>query len=462
MKVIFFIILFLLNLFANELKTTKNEDLFIKSHTFKCITTTNWAPFNSEINGKLVGISVDFWNIIKKRLNLKTKCIIAKNWSEVLNAIKNKKADITLGTGLSPTEYNFAIFSKPYATFPIVIATKNNVGFIASLKYLKDKKIAVGKNYTVAKLIKKNYPNFKLIEVNSTKEALKLVSNDKAFAAIDIMPVIVYNINKYEFSNLKISGKTSWNFKLRFMLSKNNTPLLNAINKAIDTITLQEKEQIYKKWMVLKHYANYNQKNLLKIISIFSAVIVILVAFIYFLLQELKKRKKLEAELTKLTYYDALTNIYNRYKINKLLSKNISYTKRHQTPLSIIFFDIDFFKLVNDNYGHEMGDKILKEVAELISNNLRKYDLLGRWGGEEFIIILPNTDIKNALKVAQKLKKEVENFNFSHNETLTCSFGVTQFQTDDDIKSLLKRADTFLYKAKKNGRNRIFSDLDKS
>ena len=148
--------------------------------------------------------------------------------------------------------------------------------------------------------------------------------------------------------------------------------------------------------------------------------------------------------------------------INKLLSKSISYAKRHKTPLSIIFFDIDFFKSVNDNYGHEMGDKILKEVAELISNNLREYDLFGRWGGEEFIIILPNTDIKNALKVAQKLKKAVENFNFAHNETLTCSFGVTQFQTSDNIKSLLKRADTFLYKAKKNGRNRVISDLDKS
>ncbi|AZV46993.1 diguanylate cyclase [Nautilia sp. PV-1] len=446
-------------IYAAEVNLTKDESEFIKTHTVKCITTGSWAPFNTVENGKLVGISVDIWNIIKKRLHIKSECLIT-SWPNVIDAIKHQRADLTIGTSKLPSREKFAIFTKPYAEFPIAIATKNNVGFIGSMNFLKNKKIAVGKNYTADLLLKKHYPNFQIIEVENVKQALKLVSEGKAYAAIDIMPVLVYNINKYSFANLKIAGKTPWKFELRFMLSKNNKLLASAINKVIDTITPQQKKQIYKKWVHVTYQEGYSLKEILSVIFIASIIIGLLCVYIFSLKKEIKKRKLLEKELQKLSIIDSLTGIFNRYKIDMALKQQISYAKRNKTPLSIIFFDIDHFKKINDNHGHKIGDEILMELTELIKNNVREYDIFGRWGGEEFIIILPNTDLIQALKVAEKLKNKIESYPFKYIHHLTCSFGVTELTEDDTSDSIVIRADNYMYEAKKRGRNRIVSDLN--
>ena len=122
-----------------------------------------------------------------------------------------------------------------------------------------------------------------------------------------------------------------------------------------------------------------------------------------------------------------------------------------------MFFDIDYFKKVNDTYGHQIGDHILILLIKLVSKFLRKIDILGRWGGEEFIIILPNTDLKKAISVAEKLRLKIEKYNFFEIGTLTCSFGVTAVSKNDNYDSIIKRVDSLLYKAKKSGRNRVIS-----
>jgi len=179
MKKLLFL-LWALVLLANDVNLTKEEKNYINSHTFKCITTVTWPPFNTYRSGKLEGIAVDFWNMVKNKLHLNAECITVQSWSEVLNAIKNKTADITPATDKTPQK-NFAVFTKPYATFPITIATRNDVGFIGSMFFLRNKTIVVGKNYTVAHLLKNNFPNFKIIETKNIKKALEMVSKGKAF-----------------------------------------------------------------------------------------------------------------------------------------------------------------------------------------------------------------------------------------------------------------------------------------
>ena len=458
MKKLFFWLCALI-LLANDINLTKEEKNYISSHTFKCITTTTWPPFNTFRNGKLEGIAVDFWNMVKNKLHLNAECIIVQSWSEVLNAIKNKTADITPATDKTPQK-NFAVFTKPYATFPIAIATRNDVGFIGSMFFLRNKTIAVGKNYTVAHLLKNNFPNFKIIETKNIKKALEMVSEGKAFAAIDIMPVLVYNINRYEFANLKISGKTPWNFNVRFMLSKNNSLLASAINKAIDTISEEQKQEIYRKWIHVTYQEGYSIKQLLPIIFISLFIIVLLIYWNRLLKKEINERKKIEEDLQKLSIMDSLTEIFNRYKIDTTLKQQIAYSKRYNTPLSIIFFDIDHFKNINDNFGHNIGDHVLKELTSLIKKHLRKYDIFGRWGGEEFVIILPNTSLTKGIKVAQKLKSVIENHKFKYINHLTCSFGVTELKESDTQNSFFQRVDKLMYKAKQMGRNKIVWKLE--
>ena len=354
----------------------------------------------------------------------------------------------------------YAVFSKPYVSFPIVIATRNDVGFISNIESIKDKTIAVGKNYTAEKLLKKLYPDLTLIEVKNTDEALKLVSKGKVFATADILPTIAYKINKYNYSNLKIAGKTDAIFHVRFMVRDDYKELIPMINRVIDGITLAQKNQIYQKWISVSYQKGFSLNYLRNILVIASIVILIFILWILFMKREIIKRKKLERELEILATTDELTSVFNRYKIDMVMEEQINLAKRYKRPFSVIFFDIDHFKQVNDTYGHKKGDKVLKELGKLVSQNIRKSDIFGRWGGEEFLIICPETKVEEAKQSAEKLRGLIERYNFDEKFVcpITCSFGVTEYKYGDNSETIVKRVDKLLYKAKEEGRNRVEVD----
>ncbi|WP_345992091.1 diguanylate cyclase [Sulfurimonas sp. HSL-1716] len=152
---------------------------------------------------------------------------------------------------------------------------------------------------------------------------------------------------------------------------------------------------------------------------------------------------------------DMLTRVFNRNKFNDFIAKSMAEFHRYSKVSSLIICDIDHFKNVNDRYGHLIGDEILKEVAFEIKSSLRDSDVLGRWGGEEFIILLPNTSEKNAFLVANKILKAVAQRRFSVVENITISCGVSEVSKRDTLNVWFKRVDDALYKAKEGGRNTV-------
>ena len=170
----------------------------------------------------------------------------------------------------------------------------------------------------------------------------------------------------------------------------------------------------------------------------------------------LARIKLLHQQMSLMAYTDPLTNIYNRLHFGHFLDAEIDRVKRYGGTFSIIFFDLDRFKEVNDEYGHLVGDEVLKRVAEIVEKANRNADIFARYGGEEFIILAPATDIAGARAHAERLRNDIEHYRFSEISHLTCSFGVAEYKPDaDDVTSLFKRADTALYNAKKLGRNRV-------
>jgi len=161
-----------------------------------------------------------------------------------------------------------------------------------------------------------------------------------------------------------------------------------------------------------------------------------------------------EERLKQMAYYDSLTNIANRNSLHSEIQYMIAYAMRYPKSLSVIFVDIDYFKTINDTYGHKMGDKILCELSQLIQDRLRQSDIFGRWGGEEFLILLPSTELHDAIAMAENLRECVEGHPFSHG-SLTCSFGVAQWMRNETQGEWINRADTMLYEAKANGRNQV-------
>lgn len=173
----------------------------------------------------------------------------------------------------------------------------------------------------------------------------------------------------------------------------------------------------------------------------------------------LRSLQRAEQEIHRLAATDQLTGLANRHAIGKQLKQEMGRAVRYGSNLSLIMIDVDHFKSINDRHGHNVGDKVLMEVADLIDINIRASDKAARWGGEEFLILVPETDWKGAMEMAEKLCREVSTRNFEDVGRVTVSAGLSQFSGDDNADSLLKRADDSLYQAKRKGRNRVISQV---
>jgi diguanylate cyclase (GGDEF)-like protein len=154
---------------------------------------------------------------------------------------------------------------------------------------------------------------------------------------------------------------------------------------------------------------------------------------------------------------DPLTGLFNRRKFDEELEKEISRSRRYFSSMSLILLDLDLFKNINDAYGHKQGDLVLKTVAQALIDNIRSTDILARWGGEEFILILPQSSLEQSLISAEHIRKTIEALSFKKGFSITASFGVTEYKATDDQDSLFKRLDRALYRAKNSGRNCIHS-----
>ncbi|MDG6778114.1 diguanylate cyclase [Thiomicrorhabdus sp. zzn3] len=175
--------------------------------------------------------------------------------------------------------------------------------------------------------------------------------------------------------------------------------------------------------------------------------------------QALKVSKKVQKEITHSSYRDELTHAYNRRYFNKImtqLTEKGSEQAEHYN--SVIFFDLDYFKKINDDYGHLVGDEILKSLSAFVRSRVRDDDLLFRWGGEEFCLLLQNTSLNEAIEKAEELRVKVAEHTWTNRIELTISIGVTEIRPDDSLVSLQNRLDALLYKAKASGRNRYISE----
>lgn len=162
-----------------------------------------------------------------------------------------------------------------------------------------------------------------------------------------------------------------------------------------------------------------------------------------------------QEQLKQLAITDKLTGLYNRTKLDEILQEELNRSQRYNQKFGLVLMDFDYFKTINDTYGHQVGDEALIEIAKLITAHLRSTDKAIRWGGEEFITIYLDTDREEVLRLAEELRQKIENHVFKTVGTKTASFGVTLSSKDDTIDSIIQRADKALYSAKRGGRNRV-------
>jgi len=174
--------------------------------------------------------------------------------------------------------------------------------------------------------------------------------------------------------------------------------------------------------------------------------------------RNIEKRKKTEQEILYFSTHDYLTGCYNRAFFEKSAKEELERATRYQKPLSLLMLDLDYFKKVNDTYGHMAGDGVLKQVAATINDILRSSDIFGRFGGEEFVMLIPETTVEGAVNVAEKIRSAIENTVCPMAGKITVSIGVVERTADESLDDLYRRVDKQLYRAKTSGRNCVVAD----
>ncbi|MBL4691783.1 MAG: transporter substrate-binding domain-containing protein, partial [Magnetovibrio sp.] len=275
-----------------------SEKRFIDNTVVMAATTTNWPPFAfvSDASGKAAGIGYDYWKEITKTAGLKTDIAHFDDFSKQIQSLKDKKVDLMYSSGVTEERQKYSIFSNPYTSFPISIATSKEENFIQDVNFLKGKKIAIGRNFTAHKMMLKAFPEFTYVPVKNAKEGLQLLSQGDVFGYIDIMPTLADSINKYGFTNLKISGNTGLLFELRLMIRDDYPELLSIANKVIANFDPDLKRQILNRWINVQYDQAFDFKKYLPYAVAFSFVILLI---IFSLHQSRKRVRKVNKELVR-------------------------------------------------------------------------------------------------------------------------------------------------------------------
>jgi diguanylate cyclase (GGDEF)-like protein/hemerythrin-like metal-binding protein len=205
-------------------------------------------------------------------------------------------------------------------------------------------------------------------------------------------------------------------------------------------VMIQGKEEKIATYLLSSVKGSYQENNVI-LISLFDITV----------------QKQAEETLRKLAIKDELTGLYNRHFLEAMIDEQMERSIRYNYPISIAILDLDYFKRINDNWGHPVGDMILKITADITSNNIRKSDFLIRLGGEEFLLIFPHTNLKVAVMIAEKIRKEIEAYTNPVVGKYTVSLGVTQRINTESFHTMYERADAAMYRAKNEGRNRVVS-----
>ena len=433
----------------------KEKKYLLGKKEIKLCADPAWMPFEGIQAGQHIGMSSDYMRKISEELAIPVSLVETSNWSESLQFARDRKCDILSLAMPTPDRQVYMNFTSPYLVIPLVIATTTEKLFIADFEEVMDKKLGIVKGYAFSELLKIKYPEIHLVEVDNIEEGLEKVANDQLFGMIDNLSTIGYQIQRNYIGTLKVTGRINENWELGIAVRNDDPVLLGILEKAISNIDESTHQDILNQWTSITYEKGFDYKLLRNILFIFSLVLLLFFYRIRLVQRHNDELETLNKQLTKLSVTDSLTKIYNRLKLDETLANEIERAHRYSLNLSVILLDIDYFKKINDQHGHQTGDQVLKTMATILQNNIRQTDIIGRWGGEEFLIICPNIDLEEARLMAEHLRELIASYDFPEVGQETACFGVAQFKLGDQMNTLIARADKALYQAKANGRNMV-------
>lgn len=427
-------------------------------------------PFDGvDEDGQHAGLSKDYFDIFSSMLGVEMIVPKVKDWNDLISKAKSRECDVVSQINASDKRKTFLDFTTPYFYLPLAVVTRYDRIFVEESLEGAGTQFAVIKGDIAIDKLKKRYPRVVLVEVKNNIEAMELVYQGEVFGYIGAQGAVAFAIQSLNLNKLAVTGSLPLRYELS-VATRNDEPLLaSAFEKAVLHIDPKEGQSIRDKWIAITIEKVTDYTLLWLILLVLGTVLIVSLYWNRHLVRANRKIRdmlndlhdaqvQLEDQnrmLKRQSITDALTGIYNRLKLDEDLSYAIKRAKRTQGEFSIILLDIDNFKRVNDRFGHLAGDALLTAFAALLVGAIRQSDIVGRWGGEEFLIICPDTGLQGCEMLAEQLRQRIATHEFPDKRELKASLGVAVYQQGESADMLIVRVDKALYRAKEQGRNRV-------
>lgn len=432
-----------------ELSPEEKEYLLNKKKILMCVDP-EWYPLEAIREGRHIGMAAEVMDHFEKKLGTPIELVRTASWEQSLQYVKSRRCDILSLSGETPQRLAYLDFTEPYLTFPLVLVTTVEKPFSENLNDLKGKKIGVVKGYATLGRLREQYKEVSIVEVASITEGLEMVERGELFGYIDNLAVATSYVQKEYAGTLKVSSRLYEKDELR-VATRSDQPILHSIfEKSVRNLDEGTMQGIYNRWMSTVEEVPWIDRDV--IYKTFGFIILgsLMFGWRYYNL------RRLNTKLREMSITDKLTGLYNRQKTDQRLIEEKTVLSRYpEYRTSVMLIDIDYFKTINDTYGHQAGDTVLCELAGIFRKNVRSIDIVGRWGGEEFIVILPHTGLEQAVSVAENLRSAVAEHPFETYGTVTISIGVGEMDRTLSVHENIAHVDCALYKAKREGRNLV-------
>lgn len=457
------------------------NDLRNSTVTVTYCVDPDWMPYEGIRNGVHVGISYDYLQLVSKFAQLDLKFLATSSWQESLDMIATGECHLTPMLNRSPSREQIMGFSQSYFTSSNVLVGATGSEVFHGYEGIQEQLVAVVRGYRQAEYLRRYYPSIPLRDFDNEQQALLALSEGKVDLAVGSLLAVNSLIHDNGMSNIQVIGLAQPHDQLRFGVSKivdsglapasiSMVELIGRLNRAIEQIYEQQHVNIYRQWNNVKYIENTDYRMLVwpSVVLLLITAMVLwrnrsIASYSRALAKSYQELENLQQQLLEknrtlefLSIHDHLTKLYNRNFISQRAAEAVQSHERFKQPVSLIIMDIDHFKRFNDRYGHSIGDDVLVAVADVAKNNLREVDHIGRWGGEEFVIMCPNSDLDAAHILAERIRITVEKIQIAGvSEPVTCSFGIAQLVAKMDFTDWFDAADQCMLSAKSSGRNRI-------
>ena len=455
-------------LFAIEQQPLYEPDLSAYPKVSYCVDP-DWLPYEAIRNNRHVGISADYLSFIGVLAEVNFQLLPTSSWQETLDKLKSGECQVASMLNRSPERETYLLFTQPYFVGPNVLVGNSEQTFLQGYENIGKQVVGVVKKYRQAEYLRNYYPHIELLAVDNELAGIRLLSEGK----IDLFAGSLLSVNKLlqneGLADLQIVGIAEPQDQLGMGVANSDYALLTKLNEAIAQLPEWVHADIYRQWTNVKVIESTNYQPLGWLIAAFVGVVLLglwrQMMVSRFNRQLMAKNKQLQAlqkelldknrDLEFMSMRDPLTQMYNRHYMQNRLEQERQLSQRKNLPVCLMLIDIDYFKKVNDKFGHLVGDQVLLEMADCINDTIRDMDVAARWGGEEFLVLCPKTTLGEAVYLAKRLRQTIKQRDFSGVGKLTCSFGVSQYSAAQNFVEWFEATDKALYAAKDGGRDKI-------